>query len=443
MRYGERGGWPGWRCCGPPGWRGPSPSRPGEEVAPLARPAAAQPGPGGGRQPAALGGARLLADAHRPVLHRRPLRPAGRRRAGLAPGGRRPGRAAPDPHAWTTCGPARARRSSSPWSAPATTASPGSRRRSAPPAGRARRWPRCCGGGRAGPRAARWSSGAPTPARRTVREITMPQHFARSMSLADALDPEQPAVLRDERRAAAAGPRVPAAADRPRLVRGGQRQVADPHRGAGHPPDEPLHGPRLRHHPRGRRATGGTVWTETSVGRARLKSVPAKVTRAGRAVPHRRRGLGRAHRAGGGADRRRAVAAGDDRPQRGGATSPGGSGRWTGARRRRGSTPSPRGPSTPRGTSSRRRTTPGSPASGPTGRATARSRAASASRSAAPVNSLPVTSCSSSSAARTRFTLRRAARDPVTAFGWGCVVPLGNGAPGHRCAAPSDDPQGL
>ena len=58
---------------------------------------------------------------------------------------------------------------------------------------------------------------------------------------------------------------------------------------------------------------GETVARFTSVGRALLKSAPAKVTRLGRRLPDRRRGLGRADRPGRGADRRRGLAAGDAR----------------------------------------------------------------------------------------------------------------------------------
>ena len=91
----------------------------------------------------------------------------------------------------------------------------------------------------------------------TVRDVAMTQHFARSMSAGGRHRPHRPAVRRDERGPPAAGPRGAPAPDRPRLVRRGQRQVADPDRGAGHPPDEPLHGPRLRDHPGGAPRRGG------------------------------------------------------------------------------------------------------------------------------------------------------------------------------------------
>ena len=89
---------------------------------------------------------------------------------------------------------------------------------------------------------------------------------------------------------------------------------------------------------------GETVWTETSVGRALLKSVPARVTRkdgqyrivgaAWGAPIAKRRGAGRRRALGG---RRRSTAA--RRP-----SSPGRSGRSTGQCRRRASTRSPRAP---------------------------------------------------------------------------------------------------
>ena len=92
----------------------------------------------------------------------------------------------------------------------------------------------------------------------------------------------------------------------------------------------PLHGARLRDDARGAARTATPSTRFTSVGRALLKSAPAKVTRTDGAVPDRRRGLGRADRAGRGADRRRAVAAGDARRGRRRASSPGRSGAWTG-----------------------------------------------------------------------------------------------------------------
>ena len=55
-----------------------------------------------------------------------------------------------------------------------------------------------------------------------------PQHVAGRRH-----EPRQPARLRDERRAAAAAARLPAAADRAGLVRDRQREVADADRGAG------------------------------------------------------------------------------------------------------------------------------------------------------------------------------------------------------------------
>ena len=77
------------------------------------------------------------------------------------------------------------------------------------------------------------------------------QHVARGRAR-----PRQPALLRDERRAAAGRPRLPAAADRAGLVRRGQRQVADAHRGAGPALRGPVHGARLRDDPRAGGATG-------------------------------------------------------------------------------------------------------------------------------------------------------------------------------------------
>ena len=98
-------------------------------------------------------------------------------------------------------------------------------------------------------------------------------------------------------------------------------------------------------------AGGAPVWAETSVGRARLKSVPAKVTRLGGQHRIVGRGLGRAHRGGGGADRRRALGAGDARPhpRRGRPLRLDAVVAGLGRAGRRGSTPSPPGPPTRRG----------------------------------------------------------------------------------------------
>jgi DMSO/TMAO reductase YedYZ molybdopterin-dependent catalytic subunit len=117
----------------------------------------------------------------------------------------------------------------------------------------------------------------------TVRDVTVTQHFARSMSLADATDPDL--LLCYEMN----GAPLPAAHGAPlRLIAPGWYGVAnvkwltrvevrdtrlmnrfmarDYVTLREEPPAEP---------------GGEPVWAETSVGRARLKSVPAKVTRLG------------------------------------------------------------------------------------------------------------------------------------------------------------------
>ena len=90
----------------------------------------------------------------------------------------------------------------------------------------------------------------------------------------------QPALLRDERRAAASGARFPFPADRSGLVWGRQRQVADAHRG-----DGPSVAGRFMARDyvsiREEQRDGQTVWTFTTVSHDRLKSAPAKVTRHG------------------------------------------------------------------------------------------------------------------------------------------------------------------
>jgi hypothetical protein len=87
-----------------------------------------------------------------------------------------------------------------------------------------------------------------------VREIRMPQHFARSMSLADAMSPDN--LLCYEMN----GPPLPQPNGFPVRLIGS------------------LHGARLRDI-REDRLDGETAWMESSVGRALLESVPAKVTR--------------------------------------------------------------------------------------------------------------------------------------------------------------------
>lgn len=111
----------------------------------------------------------------------------------------------------------------------------------------------------------------------TVREIKMPQHFARSMSLADASDPH--VMLCYEMN----GAPLPAANGFPlRLIAPGWYGIANV---------KWLTRIELRDRRfmnrfmardyvtiREEQKDGETVWTETSVGRALLKSAPAKVT---------------------------------------------------------------------------------------------------------------------------------------------------------------------
>ena len=115
-----------------------------------------------------------------------------------------------------------------------------------------------------------------------IRDVKMHQNFARSMSLADAMSPDN--ILCYEMNGAdlPAPNGSPAAADRPGLVRHRQRQVAEAHRGPRPALHEPLHGARLRHHPRGgaRRRDG--------LGRDLGRPRPAEVG-AGAGHPERRR----------------------------------------------------------------------------------------------------------------------------------------------------------
>ena len=85
-----------------------------------------------------------------------------------------------------------------------------------------------------------------------IRDVKLQQNFARSMSLADAMNPNNILCYEMNGAASAGAERFPAAADRTRLVRHRQRQVAEAHRSARQTLHEPVHGARLRHHPRGR-----------------------------------------------------------------------------------------------------------------------------------------------------------------------------------------------
>ena len=73
----------------------------------------------------------------------------------------------------------------------------------------------------------------------------------------------------------------PAAADRAGLVRGGEREVADAHRGAATARYQGHFMARDYVTIREEERDGETVWTFTSVTRDRLKSAPAKVTKQG------------------------------------------------------------------------------------------------------------------------------------------------------------------
>ena len=162
-----------------------------------------------------------------------------------------------------------------------------------------------------------------------IRDVKMHQNFARSMSLADAMSPDN--ILCYEMNGAA----LPAAHGAPlRLIAPGWYGIANvkwlkrievrDRRFVNQFMARDYVTIREEEH------DGETVWTETSVGRARLKSAPARVTRndAGYRIDGRR--LGRADRQGRGEDRRRAVAAGDDRPRPRRPSSPGRSGPSTG-----------------------------------------------------------------------------------------------------------------
>ena len=149
-----------------------------------------------------------------------------------------------------------------------------------------------------------------------IRDVKFKQNFARSMSLADAMDPKN--ILCYEMNGAPLPPRqrLPAPADSAGLVRHRQREMAEAHRGARSALREPSHGAELRHPPRGRPQrrdrVGGNIG---GTGAARVGTRPGHPHR--QRLSDRRSRLGRADRPGRGEDRRWAVDAGDHRPQRG------------------------------------------------------------------------------------------------------------------------------
>ena len=113
-----------------------------------------------------------------------------------------------------------------------------------------------------------------------VRQIQMPQHFARSMSVADAMDPQN--LLCYEMN----GEPLPQAHGFPvRLIAPGWYGIANVKwlQRIEVLPTRLMNRFMARDYVtiREQQVDGQTVWTETSVGRARLKSVPAKVSRQG------------------------------------------------------------------------------------------------------------------------------------------------------------------
>ena len=112
-------------------------------------------------------------------------------------------------------------------------------------------------------------------------DLTITEQFARSMSVADALGRHNLLCYEMNGEPLPPDHGFPVRLIAPGLVRSGQRQVADAHRG-----DRPslrgsLHGARLRPAFARSSATARRVWTFATVSHARLKSAPAKVTKRG------------------------------------------------------------------------------------------------------------------------------------------------------------------
>ena len=113
-----------------------------------------------------------------------------------------------------------------------------------------------------------------------VRQIKMPQHFARSMSMADAMNPNNLLCYEMNGTALAPGHGFPV-----RLIAPGWYGIANVKwLDRIEVRDSRFMGRFMARDYvtiREEKREGGNVWTETSVGRALLKSVPAKVTRKG------------------------------------------------------------------------------------------------------------------------------------------------------------------
>ena len=128
--------------------------------------------------------------------------------------------------------------------------------RSATHDGPARRWPTCCrnaGIKSRRPRSGllRRRQGEEVVRKDTPLEFKYTSNFARSMSIADAMNPANLLCYEMNGAPLPAANGFPVPSDRARLVWRRQRQVAHSHRGARHTLPRSLHGPRLRDHPRG------------------------------------------------------------------------------------------------------------------------------------------------------------------------------------------------
>ncbi len=90
------------------------------------------------------------------------------------------------------------------------------------------------------------ATGAVTPDENGQLDLTITEHFARSMSVEEALNPDNLLCYEMNGGAAARSARLPGTPDRTRLVRRRERQVADAHRARRAALRRPIHGARLR-----------------------------------------------------------------------------------------------------------------------------------------------------------------------------------------------------
>ena len=133
-------------------------------------------------------------------------------------------------------------------------------------------------------------------------DLQIEEFFARSMTLADAMNPDNLLCYEMNGVPLPVSHGFPVRLIGPRLVRGGQREVADAHRGLGPAVPRAVHGARLRHHPRAGARRQGRLDVRQRPARA-AQVIAGQGHAARRPLPDHGRRLGRADRAGRGPGR--------------------------------------------------------------------------------------------------------------------------------------------